>query len=150
MVMTAARALPLAIEPPPHYAAEVAASMINEKFQPWLNEVGRQLIAQQEQLAELQRQVAEADERRTPPEVAFSEVFRTRGTTPSVKNRRPLSRPLQVTKSCSISWGRSSRQNSPQPPAPEAVPTRPAPLPGSSTVPLPQPVEQITPAIRIE
>jgi len=60
VVMNAAAALPLAIEPPPHYAAEVAACIITEKYQPWLNEVGRQFIAQQEQFAELQRQVAEA------------------------------------------------------------------------------------------
>jgi len=63
VVMNTAAALPLAIEPPPPYAAEVAACMINEKYQPWLNEVGRQFIAEQEQLAELQRQVAEARER---------------------------------------------------------------------------------------
>jgi len=55
IVMNAAPALPLAIEPPPHYAAKVAACMINVKYQPWLNEIGRQFIAQQEQLAELQR-----------------------------------------------------------------------------------------------
>jgi len=45
MVMNTAPPLPLAIEPPPHYAAEVAACMIIEKYQPWLNEVGRQFIA---------------------------------------------------------------------------------------------------------
>jgi len=66
VVINAAPTLPLAIEPPPHYAAEVAACMINEKYQSWLNEVGRQFIAQQEQLAGLQKQVAEAHERRTP------------------------------------------------------------------------------------
>jgi len=129
MVMNAAPALPLAIEPPPHYAAEVAACMINEKYQPCFNEMGRQFIAKQEQLAELQKQVAEAHERRTPLEVAFSEVVRSRGTTPSVKNLRPSSRPLGVSKSSSISSGRSSRQNSPQPPPPEPVPTTPSPLP---------------------
>jgi len=53
---------PLTIEAPPHYAAEVAACLINEKYQPWLNEVGRQFIAEQEQLVELQGQVAEAYE----------------------------------------------------------------------------------------
>ena len=52
LVINAASPLPLAIELPPHYAAEVAACMINETYQPWLNEVGRQCIAQQEQLAE--------------------------------------------------------------------------------------------------
>jgi len=52
-VMNAAPALPLAIEPPPHYAAELAPCTINEKYQSWLNEVGIQFIAQQEQLAEL-------------------------------------------------------------------------------------------------
>jgi len=62
VVMKAAPALPLAIEPPPHYAAEVAACMINEKYQPWLKEVGRQFIRQQEQLAELQKMVGEAHE----------------------------------------------------------------------------------------
>jgi len=150
VVMNAAPALPLAIEPPPDYAAEVAACMINEKYQPSLNEVGRQFIAQQEQLAELPKQVAEAHERRTPLEVAFSEVIRSRGTTPSVKNLRPSSPPLGVTKSSSFSLGRSSRQNSPQPPPPEARPATPSPLPRSSTVPAPQAVEQNAPAIRIE
>ena len=148
--MNAAPALPLAIEPPPHYAAEVAACMINEKYQPWLNAVGRQFIIQQEQLAELQKQVAEAHERRTPLEVAFSEVVRSRGPTPAIKNLRPSSRPLGVTKSSSISSGRSLRQNSAELPPPEAVPTTPSPLPRSSTVPAPQAVEQITPAICIE
>jgi len=63
VVMNGLPALPLAIEPPPHYAAEVAACMINEKYQPWLNEVGKQFIAQEELLAELQKQVAEANQR---------------------------------------------------------------------------------------
>jgi len=129
LLMNAAPARPLAIEPPPLYAAEVAACMITEKYQPWLNEVGRQFIAQQAQLGEMQRQVAEAHERRTPVEVAFSEVVRSRGTTPSVKNLRPSSCPLGVTKSSSISSGTSSRQHSPQPPPPEAVPAIPSPLP---------------------
>jgi len=150
VVMNAAPALPLAIEPPPHYAAEVAACIINEKYQPWLNEVGREFIAQQEQLVELQRQGAEAQECRTPLEVAFCEVVRSRGTTPSVKNLPLSSRPLGVTKSCSISSRRSSRQNSPQRPPPAAVPATPSPLPQSSTVPAAQAVEQNTPAIRIE
>jgi len=149
VVMNAAPALPLAIEPPPDYAAEVPACMINEKYQPWLNEVGRQFVAQQEQLAQLQKQVAEAHERRSPLEVAFSEVVQSRGTTPSVKNLWPSSRPLEVAKSSSISSGRSSRQNSTQPPPPEAVPATPSPLPRLSTVPAPPAVEQNTPAIHI-
>ena len=127
VVMNDALALPLAIEPPPHYATEVAACLINEKYQPWLNEVGRQFIAHQEQHAELQKQVAEAHERRTSLAAAFSEVVRSRGTTPSVKNLWPSSRPLGVTKFSSISPGRSSRQNSPQPPPPEAFPATPSP-----------------------
>jgi len=150
LVMNVAPALPLAIEPPPHYAAEVAACMINEKYQPWLYEVGRQFVAQDEHLAQLHMQVAEAHECGSPLAVAFSEVVRSRGTTPSVKKLRPSSRPLGVTKSCSILLGRSSRQNSPQPPPLEAVPATPSPLPRSSTVPAPQAVEQNTPAIRIE
>jgi len=150
MVRNAAPALPLAIEPPPHYAAEVAACMINEKYQPLLNEVGRQFIAQQEQLAALQKHVAEAHECRTPLEVAFSEVVRSPGTTPLVKNLRPSSRPVRVTKSSSISSGKSSRQNSLQPPPPEAVPATPSPLPRSVMVPAPLAVEQTMPAICIE
>jgi len=43
--MNAAPALPLAKEPAPHYAAEVAACMINDKYQAWLNEVRRQFVA---------------------------------------------------------------------------------------------------------
>ena len=89
MVINDAPALPLAIEPPPHYAAEVAACMINEKYQPWLNEVGRQFLVQQVQLVQWQKQVAEADERQNPLEVAFSEVVRSRGTTPSIKTSGP-------------------------------------------------------------
>jgi len=112
--------------------------------------MGRQFIAQQEQLAELQKQVAEGHERRTPLEVALSEVVRSRETTRSVKNIRPWTRPRGVTKSGSISSGRSLTQNSPEPPPPEAVPPTPSPLPGSSTVPAPQAVEQNTTAIRIE
>jgi len=48
VVINAAPALPLGIEPPSHFAAEVAACMINEKYQPWSNKMGRQFIAQQE------------------------------------------------------------------------------------------------------
>jgi len=150
VVMNAAPALPLAIEPTSHCAAEVAACMINEKYQPWLNEVGRQFIAQQVQLAELQKQVAEAHERQTPLAVAFSEVVRSQETSPWVNNLWPSSRPLGDTKSSSISSGRSSRQNSLQPLPPEAVPATPSPLLRSSTVPAPQAVEQNTPAIGIE
>jgi len=62
VIMNTAPALPLGIEPPPHYAAEVVACMINEKYQPWLKQVGRQFIARQEQLAEWPRQMAEARE----------------------------------------------------------------------------------------
>jgi len=46
IVMNVAPALPLAIEPPPYYSADVAACMINEIYKPCLNEVGRQFIAQ--------------------------------------------------------------------------------------------------------
>jgi len=150
VVMNAAPAIPFAIEPPPHYAAAVAACMINEKYQPWLNEKGRQFIAQQDQLAELQKQVAEAHEGRTPLKVAFSQVVRSWRTTPSVKNLRPSSRPLGVTKSSSILSGRLSRKISPPLPPPEAVPATPSPLPRSSTVPVPLALEQNTPAIRIK
>jgi len=150
VIMNTAPALALAIEPPPHYAAEVAACLIHEKYQPWLNEVGRQFIAQQQQLAELQRQVAEAHECRMPLEVALSEVVRSRGTTPSVKNLRPSPCALGVTKCGSISSGKLSRQNSQWPPPPEAVPATRSPLPRLSTVLAPQAVEQNTAAIRIE
>jgi len=34
VVMNTAPALPMAIEPSPHYAAEVAACMINDTYQP--------------------------------------------------------------------------------------------------------------------
>ena len=94
--------------------------------------------------------MAESHERRTPLAVAFSEVVRSRGTTPYVKNLRPFSPPLGVTKSSSISLARLSRQNSRQLPPPEAVPATPSPLPRSATVPAPQAEEPITPAIRIK
>jgi len=37
----------LGIDPSPQDAAEVADCIINEKYQPWLTEVGREMIAQQ-------------------------------------------------------------------------------------------------------
>jgi len=46
VVMNAAPPLPFIIEPPSHYTVEVAPCMINETYQPWLNKVGRQFIAQ--------------------------------------------------------------------------------------------------------
>jgi len=46
VVMNTTPALPLAIQLPPHYAAEVAACMINETYKPWLNEMGMQFIVQ--------------------------------------------------------------------------------------------------------
>jgi len=36
IVMNTAPACSLTIEPPPHYAAQVAACLINKKYQPWL------------------------------------------------------------------------------------------------------------------
>jgi len=105
LVMNAAPALPLAIEPPPHYAAQVVACLITEKFEPWLNEVGRQFITQHEQLAELQKQVAEAQKRPMPLDVACNEAVCSRGTTPSVNNLCPSSRPLGLRKTSCISSG---------------------------------------------
>ena len=72
--------------------------MINVIYQPWLNEVRRQFIPQQEQLVELQKQVADGQECRTPLEVGFSEVVRSWRTTPSVQNLQKLSSPRGVTK----------------------------------------------------
>jgi len=44
VVMNAAPALLLAKEPPPHYADELATYIIDEKYQPFLNKVGKQFI----------------------------------------------------------------------------------------------------------
>jgi len=104
VVMNTPPTLPLVIEPPPPYATQVAACMINETYQPWLNEVGRQFIAQQEQRAELQSQVAEAHERRTPLQVAFREVIRSPGTTPLVKISRDCHILTQLLNPAPFRW----------------------------------------------
>jgi len=150
VVMNAAPALPLVIESPSQYADEVAACMINQTYQSWLNKVGRQFSIQQEQLAELQKEMPKTQERRTPFEVAFSELIRSRETTPLVKNLQQLLCSLGVTKSCSISQERSLRHYSPQPSPPETVSAIPSPLSRSSTIPALPAVEQSTPAIYIE
>jgi len=150
VVMNAAPALPLAIEPPPHYAAQVAAFMINEKYQPWLNEVGRQFSHSKSSLRNCKSTWLKHMNVEPLSKWPSGRLSAFGGTNPSVKNLCPSSRPREVTKSGSISSGKSSRQNSPQPPPPEAIPTTSSPLQRSSTVPAPLAEEQNTPAIRIE
>ena len=96
VIMNSAFAFPLAMEATPQYAAEVAACMMNKIYQPWLNEGGSQFIAQQQQLAELQKQGAEAHKSPTPLKVAFSEVISCQETIPLVKNLRLSSCPLGI------------------------------------------------------
>jgi len=65
--------------------------MINAKYQPWLNEVGRQFMVQQAQLLTVKRLVVEVQKRETPFIVAFSEVVSLWRTTLSVRNLPLLS-----------------------------------------------------------
>jgi len=150
VVINPAPALPLAIETFAHYSGQVVVCLINATYKPWFNVVGRQFIEEQEQLAELQRHMAEAQERPTPLEEAFSEDVHSGGTTHSVRKLRPSSRLLRVTKCGSILLWRSSRQNSGQLPPREAVSRTPSLLPRSSTLPAVPAGEQSTQAICIE
>ena len=116
------QAPPIPIKETPQYAAEIAAVMIDEKWEPWLNQLGLQNLQQQEQIANLQKQVAEAARRESPLDRAFSEsIVSSRTSTPRVRVLR--SSRGRVRKASSITSG-ASRQPSPQP-LPATVPETP-------------------------
>jgi hypothetical protein len=144
VVMRAAPALPLAIEPPPQYAAEMAAVMLHEEMRPFLTQVAQHSMEQQARVEQLEAQLQVLIVPQPPPlTVAFEKAMRDRGVSPtiSLQNLRQKVQRSGVSKSRSRGSRQSSRQPSPQPPpsAPEIVPAPPA-----------ETLAPSTPAIRLD
>jgi len=142
--MRTAPPLPLAIEPPPQYAAKMAAVILHKEMAPILTQVDQTALESQERVKQLEQQLQVlVVPQPAPLTVAFEEAMRSRGVSP-VENLRNLLGAAQrscVTKSRSQASRQSSRQPSPQPP-----PRAP------SNVLIPPVVEPATPApaIRVE
>jgi len=142
--MRTAPPLPLAIEPPPQYAAEMAAVMLHKEMAPILTQVAQTALESQERVRQLEQQLQVlVVPQPAPLTVAFEEAMRSRGVSPvaNLKNLRVAAQRSGVTKSRSQASRQCSRQPSPQPP-PRAA----------SNVAIPPVVEPVTPApaIRVE
>ena len=142
--MRTAPPLPLAIEPPPQYAAEMGAVMLHKEITPILTQVAQTALELQDRVRQLEQQLQVlVFPQPAPLTVAFEEAMRSRGVSPvaNLRNLRVAAQRCGATKSRSQAWKQSSRQNSPQP-----LPR--APL----KIPTPPVVEPITPApaIRVE
>jgi len=142
--MRTAPPLPLTIEPPPQYTAEMAAVMLHKEMTPILTQVAQRALESQERVRQLEQQwQVLVVPQPAPLTVAFEEAMRSRGVSPvaNLKNLRVAAHRSGVTKSRSQASRQSSRQPSPQPP-PRA----------SSNVAILPVVEPVTPApaIRVE
>ena len=128
--MRIAPPLPLAIEPPSQYAAEMAAVMLHQEMAPILTQVTQMALELKERVRQLEQQLQVLLVLQPAPlTVAFEEAMRSRGVSPlaNLRNLRVAAQPSGVTKSRSQASRPSSRQPSPQPPpqAPSNVPTPP-------------------------
>jgi len=142
--MRTASPLPLAIEPPPQFAAEMAAVILHKEMAPILTQVAQTALESQERVRQLEQQLQVlVVPQPAPLTVAFEEAIRSRGVSPmaNFKNLRVAAQRSGITKTRSQASRQSSRQPSPQPP-PRAA----------SKVAIPPPVEPVTPApaIRVE
>jgi len=93
--MTTAPPLRLAIEPPPHYAAEMAATMLYKKMAVILTQVAQTALESQERVTQLEQQLLVFVVARPPPlTLVFEEAMRSRGfslSAPSGTFGQPLS-----------------------------------------------------------
>ena len=142
--MRTAPPLPLAIEPPPQYAAEMAAAMLHQEMAPILTQVAQTALKSQERVRQLQQQLQMlVVPQPAPLTVAFEEAMRSRGVSAlaNLRNLRVAAQRSGVTKSRRQASRPSLRQPSPQPPprAPSNVPIRPVVEPATPA-----------PAIRVE
>jgi len=116
--MCTAPQLPLAIEPPPHYAAEMAAVILNKEMAPILTHVAQMALESQERVTQLELQLEVlVIPQPAPLTVAFEEAIRSRGVSPvaNLRNLQVAAQRSRVTKSRSQASKQSSRQNLPQP-----------------------------------
>jgi len=81
--MRTAPPLPLAIEPPPQYAAEMAAVMLHKEMAPILTQVAQTALNSQERVRQLEQQLQVlVVPQPAPLTVAFEEAMRSRGVSP--------------------------------------------------------------------
>jgi len=144
VTMRTAPPLPLAIEPPPQYAAEMAAGMLHKEMAPILTQVAHTTLESQERVRQLEQQLQVlVVSQPAPLTLAFEEAMSSRGVSlvANLKNLGVAAKRSGVTKSRSQASRQRSRQPSPQPP-PRAA----------SNVAIPPVVEVVTPApaIRVE
>jgi len=116
--MHTAPPLPLAIEPPPQYAAEMAAIMLHKEMAPVLPQVSPTALESQERVRQWEQQLQVLV---VPPPapltVAFKEVMSSKGVSPVANfwNLRIAAHQSGVSKSRSQASKQRSRQNSLQP-----------------------------------
>jgi len=76
--MHTAPPLPLAIEPPPQYAAEMAAEMLYKEMAPILNQVAQTALESQDRVTQLEQQLQVfVLPQPTPLTVVFEEAMRS-------------------------------------------------------------------------
>jgi len=100
--MRTAPPVPLAIEPPPQYAAEMAAVMLHKEMAPILTKVAQTALESQERVRQLEQQLQVlVVPQPAPLTVAFEEAMRSRGVTPvaNLKDLRVAAQRTGVTKS---------------------------------------------------
>jgi len=86
--MCTAPLLPLAIEPPVQYTAEMAAVMLPKEMAPTLTQVAQMVLQLQEQVRQLEQQLQVLFVLQPAPlTVAFEEAMRSRGVSPVADHR---------------------------------------------------------------
>jgi len=104
--------LPLAIEPPPQYAAEMAAVMLHKERAPFLTQVAQTALESQQGVRHLEQQLEVlVFPQPAPLTVAFEEAMSSRGVSPvaNLKNLRVAAQRSGVTKSRSQASRERSR-----------------------------------------
>jgi len=100
--MRTAPPLPLPIEPPPQYAAEMAAVMLHKEMAPISTQVPQTALELQERVRQLEQQLQVlVVPQPAPLTVAFEEAMRSRGFSPvaNLKNLQVAAQRSGVTKS---------------------------------------------------
>jgi len=139
--MRTAPVLPLPLEPPPQYAAEMAAVRLHKEMVPILTQIAQAALESQDRVRQLEQQLQVlVVPRPATLMVAFEEAMSSRGVSPvaTLRNLRVAAQRSGGTMSRTPDSRQSSRQPSPwQPPR------------APSNVPIPPIVEPATPALAI-
>jgi len=126
--MPTALPLPLAIESPLQYAAEMVAVMLFKEMAPILTQVAQTALESHERVRQLEQQLQGlVVPQPAPLTVAFEEAMRSRGFSPlaNLRKLRVAAQQSGVTNSRTQASKPSTRESSRQPPpgAPSNVPT---------------------------